>query len=140
MLIPFLRLLKPRLINKVISNIKLAFNPDYKEEIEIKSTNQFERIINRKADQDDKIQEYQQFCRKYSKPICNEKFLMRFGKKPVDEQTFFRNQMKISQLKYMQLSIVLSSKMAFMTEDEVKELKLKYVTQAKKLIDQQKKF
>ena len=55
MLIPFLRLLKPRLINKVISNIKLAFNPDYKEEIEIKSTNQFERIINRKADQDDKI-------------------------------------------------------------------------------------
>ena len=65
---------------------------------------------------------------------------MRFGKKPVDEQTFFRNQMKISQLKYMQLSIVLSSKMAFMTEDEVKELKLKYVTQAKKLIDQQKKF
>ena len=37
---------------------------------------------------------------------------MRFGKKPVDEQTFFRNQMKISQLKYMQLSIVLSSKMA----------------------------
>ena len=75
---------------------------------------------------DKEIKELISFCLSYRELDIKDGFLMRFGHKPIKEQNFWRNEYRFRELKYIQLAIVLSSKTAFLSKEDMESLKDTY--------------
>ena len=73
-LIPFLRILKPSLINEVLQNKRLKVDADFKTQLETKSKEQHDLIEARIREQDALIKEYLHFCKHFSRPFCKNAF------------------------------------------------------------------
>ena len=75
---------------------------------------------------DKEIKELISFCLSYRDLQIKDGFLIRFGHKSIEKQNFWRNEYRFRELKYIQLAIVLSSKTAFLSKEDMESLKDTY--------------